>query len=68
MTMGVSGYRFKSDLKKAVGTPLNYVETSMFGPEYTPNGTVVVVGPDAYSKRDWFAEVTLKDGLIVKVK
>jgi len=27
-----------------------------------------VVGPDAYAHRDWFAEVTMKDGVIAKVK
>jgi hypothetical protein len=65
--MGVSGYKAKKDLKAAVGKPLNYVETSFFGPEYKATGRFCVVGPCAYTKRAWYAEVTMKDGLIVKV-
>lgn len=67
MTMGVRGYRFKKDLKAAVGQPLRVVETSMFGEEYNPNGQNIVVGPDAYTKRDWFATVTCRDGIITEV-
>ena len=60
-------YRTKKDLKASVGQPLRYVETSMFGPEYKPDGSFCVVGPDPYTKRAWFARVAMKDGLIVKV-
>ena len=66
--MGVSGYRHKKDLKASVGQKLRYVETSAFGAEYKDNGTFCVVGPDAYAHRDWFAEVTMKDGVIAKVR
>ena len=65
--MGVSGYKAKKDLKAAVGKPLNYVETSLFGAEYKPNGTFCVVGPCAYTDRKWFASVTMENGLIKKV-
>lgn len=64
--MGAS-YQSKKSLKAAIGQPLDYVETSMFGPEYKPNGTFCVVGPSPY-ERKWYAEVTMKDGLIAKVK
>jgi len=60
-------YKYKKELKASIGKPLNYVETSMFGEEYKPNGTFCVVGPSPY-KRTWFAEVTMKDGVIYKVK
>lgn len=60
-------YAHKKDLKASVGQPLRYIETSMFGPEYDPNGTFCVVGPDPYRSRKWFAEVTMKGGLIAKV-
>ena len=60
-------YQTKKKLKEAIGRPLNYIETSMFGPEFKANGTVTVVGPDPYNNRKWFAAVTLRDGLIVKV-
>jgi hypothetical protein len=59
-------YPFKKDLKASVGQPLKYEETSLFGPEYRPNGKFAVVGPDP-RKRKWFAEVTMKEGLIAKV-
>jgi len=65
--LGVSGYKFKKDLKAAVGESLDYVETSMFGEEYKEDGEFCVVGPDAYAKRDWFATVTMENGIIAKV-
>ena len=68
MMMGVYGYKTKKSLKESVGKPFQYVETSLFGEEFKPNGDNTVVGPDAYSKRDWYATVTCKDGIIVKVK
>jgi len=61
-------YKTKKALKECIGEPLNYIETSMFGEEYKPNGTFCVVGPDPYNKRSWYAEVTMKDGKIFKVK
>jgi hypothetical protein len=66
MTLAASGYKTKKNLKEAVGKPLGYNETSMFGPEYKSNGSFAVVGPSAY-ERKWFAQVTMKDGLIAKV-
>lgn len=65
--MMAAHYPTKKVLKEAVGKPLRYTETSYFGDEYTPNGTVTVVGPDAHTRK-WFATVTLRDGLIEKVK
>jgi len=64
--MGAS-YPTKKALKENIGKPLNYMETSMFGPEYKENGTFCVVGPSP-TKRNWFAQVTMKDGLIKAVK
>ena len=60
-------YPTKKALKQAIGQPLRYVETSMFGLEYKPNGKFCVVGPDAYNNRKWYAEVTMVDGKIAKV-
>ena len=59
-------YKTKKDLKAAVGQSLRYVETSFFGPEYKENGTFCVVGPSP-TERKWYAQVTMKDGLIAKV-
>ena len=66
MTM-VAHYKTKKQLKASVGKPLNCSETSWHGNEYKSNGSVSVVGPSAY-ERKWFANVTLKDDLIVKVQ
>lgn len=63
--MGAS-YKTKKDLKAAIGKPLRYVETSMFGAEYSDNGKFAVVGPSPY-ERKWFAQVTMENGLIKKV-
>jgi outer membrane lipoprotein SlyB len=65
--MGAS-YSTKKDLKESVGKPLRFVETSLFGQEYKDDGTFTVVGPDAYNDRKWYATVTMKNGLIEKVK
>ena len=62
-----ANYKTKKALKDSVGQELSYVETSWHGPEYKDNGTFCVVGPDPYNRK-WFAEVTMKDGLIAKVK
>ena len=59
-------YPTKKLLKAAVGQPLKYEETSLFGAEYVPNGQFCVVGP-APMLRKWFAQVTMADGLIKKV-
>ena len=59
-------YRTKKDLKAAIGRPLRYQETSLFGGEYKPDGRFAVVGPGAY-ERKWYAQVTLKDGIIQAV-
>lgn len=60
-------YKSKKELKNSVGKSLRCVETSMFGNEYKENGTFCVVGPSAY-ERKWYAEVTMKEGKIFRVK
>lgn len=64
--MMAASYKTKKALKEAVGQPLRYVETSMFGPEYKDNGKLTVVGPSPY-ERKWYATVTMVDGKIAKV-
>lgn len=66
--LGARGYATKKALKESVGKPLRYVETSMFGEEFKPNGSNAIVGPDAYKARNWYATVECRDGVIVKVK
>ena len=64
-------YASKRALREAIGKRLLFSETSIFGDEYRTNGTFPVAGRPGLSdavKREFFAEVTMKDGLIVKVK
>jgi hypothetical protein len=63
-------YPSKKDMKNFVGRPLNYTETSMFGPEFKNNGKFCVSNRPSITGvkgREFFAEVTMKDGLIAKV-
>ena len=60
-------YPTKKALKECIGKPLRFIETSMFGEEYKPEGKLTVVGPDPYQRRNWFATVTMENGLIAKV-
>jgi len=61
----------KKTLKERKGkemSDLPLFETSMFGPEI-PNGSgrFTCVGPTA-TNRKWFAQVTVRDGIVVKVE
>jgi hypothetical protein len=59
-------YKTKKALKESIGESLNYIETSIFGPEYKSDGTFVVA--DSSPQRKWYAEVTMKNNIITKVK
>ena len=69
--MMILNYSSKKILKEQIGQTLNYTETSMFGPEFKANGTFCgsnrphVTGIQG---REFFAEVTMVDGKIQKVK
>jgi len=68
--MIIFNYPSKKVLKENIGQPLEYIETSLFGPEYVRNGTMFgsnrphITGQG----REFFAKVTMEDGLIVGVK
>lgn len=68
MTMVVR-YPSKKVLKENIGQRLKYIETSMFGPEYRDNGVLTVANRPHITGmgREFFAQVTMKDGLIQKV-
>ena len=72
MTLLVTGYTSKKKLKAAVGQPLKYVETSLFGPEYKADGSFLVAHLPALGHnrkgREFFARVIMKDGKISKVE
>jgi hypothetical protein len=68
--MLVFNYESKKALKESIGKPLRYIETSLFGPEYRDNG--VLTGANrphiTHKGREFFANVTMANGLIVSVK
>ena len=68
--MIILNYKSKKELRENIGQSLNYTETSMFGPEYKSDGTVVGSNrPHSTDNegREFFAEVTLKNHIIQKV-
>lgn len=63
-------YKSKKELRAAIGQPLRYIETSIFGPEYRSNGEFTGAHRPHITRnggREFFAKVTMKDGLIAKV-
>ncbi len=68
--MLVFKYASKKDLKASIGKPLRYIETSIFGNEYVSTGKLVGANRPHITGmgREFFAEVTMNDGLIVGVK
>lgn len=68
--MMIFPYVSKADLTKNVGQRLRYDETSIFGPEYTADGTMTGSNRPSITGikgREFFAQVTTRDGLILKV-
>ena len=68
--MIIFNYPSKKVLKENVGQRLNFIETSLFGAEYVRTGTMIGANrPHITGQgREFFASVTMKDGLIVSVK
>ena len=69
--MIILNYRSKKMLRENIGQPLRYTETSFFGPEYKTDG--VLTGSNrpqitGNGGREFFARVTMKDGLIKEVR
>lgn len=68
--MMIFNYASKKELKEQVGKALNYTETSMFGNEFKPNGKFCGSNRPSITGikgKEFFAEVTMVDGLIAKV-
>ena len=67
--MLIFDYPSKKELATKVGEELNYIETSMFGSEYDPDGTLTGCNRPHITghKREFFANVVMQDGKIVKV-
>ena len=69
--MMILNYESKKQLKENIGKELDYTEASYFGIEYKPNGSFSGSNRPHINKqykREFFAEVTIKDDKIVSVK
>ena len=68
--MLIFNYPSKKALKESIGKPLRYIETSMFGPEYKENGVLTGANRPHITRqgREFFANVTMSNGLIQSVK
>lgn len=68
MTLVVK-YPSKKVLKENIGKPLRFIETSLFGPEYRADGVLTVANRPHITGlgREFFANVTMANGLIAKV-
>lgn len=62
-------YPSKKALKESIGGKLHYAETSLFGPEYRDDGVLTVANRPHLSGmgREFFAQVTMRNGLIDRV-
>ena len=62
-------YPSKKTLKESIGQILKYSETSIFGNEYATDGMLTVANRPHITGigREFFAQVTMADGRIVKV-
>ena len=65
-------YASKKLMKLEVGKALRYTETSMFGEEYKADGKFAAAHRPLVSQGDggkeFFASITMKNGLIAKVE
>ncbi len=68
--MMIVHYESKKRLRECIGQALDYTETSFFGKEFLANGSFsasnrpYITGAGG---REFFARITMKDGLIAKV-
>lgn len=68
--MLIFDYPSKKELKACIGQKLKFQETSIFGPEYRPDGKLTGCNRPHITghKREFFAQVTMSDGKIAKVE
>lgn len=68
--MLVFAYPSKKELKTQIGQPLRFIETSLFGAEYRDNGVLTGANRPHITGmgREFFANVTMENGLIKAVK
>jgi len=63
-------FKTKKALKDAVasGEHIHVFQPGPFGGSEPDNGTVYLEGPHYPEPHHWYAEATLKDGIVVEVK
>ena len=68
--MIVFNYPSKKELKNNIGKPLRFIETSIHGNEYLANGILTGANRPHITRqgREFYARVTMRDGLIAKVE
>jgi hypothetical protein len=68
--MIIFNYASKKELKAAIGSPLRYIETSLFGAEYKADGLLTGANRPhiTHKGREFFANVVMQNGLIKSVK
>ena len=75
--MMILNYKSKKELKENIGKELDYTETSMFGEEFKADGTFCGCNRpyspeypkfDQRKGREFFAQITMENGVIAKVK
>jgi hypothetical protein len=68
--MLIACYKSKKEAQASIGQRLRYTETSMFGPEYRADGILTVAHRPHITGvgREWFGQITMKNGLIASVK
>ncbi len=66
----IARYPSKKVAKENIGKTLRYTETSMFSPEYKPDGMLTVCNRPHITGlgREWFGQITMENGLIKSVK
>lgn len=69
--MMIVHYASKKEMKTCIGQPLSYTETSMFGNEFKADGSFCASNRPQITGikgREFFAKVTMTNGLISKVE
>ncbi len=70
--MLIFNYESKKQLKESIGQPLRYTETSIFGCEYLATGKLCGSNRPSLAEgtgtREFFANVTMRDGIIERVE
>lgn len=70
MCYTIKNYQTKKELRKDVeaGRDVRVFQPGPFGGNIPTNGTVTLEGPHFPAAHTWYAQATLQDGKVIKVK